>query len=578
MPESKDKEGFIYTITGQDIVFDEKRYKALIIHIVTAAYFLLSSAWLFLNLKQPLIDWIDAPFVMTLLFINVILFLKKKSVSLYSWILLATGIINVFFSLLFVPNNTLWPLLWALVLVPLSIFLLELKWGSRLSLAVFLFLTLFLLFSGDYRSVHGLDTFFIISFLVTYLFILSITSYFMFFIHGSMDQLQKANKLISRANEAREQFLSDLSHQIRTPLNDIMAFNDMVGTLDIPEKDRDVFEMIKASSQNLVQAVGSFTKLGKLSKDQKQKVSQISFDLIQHLNQLESSVNRQNKDRLNLKINMKGYLPDQVKGDPVIISQIILSLVESIARNTQSAETVQIVFDVSFEESEEKLLYKSEVKSIPLPPFDPGRFKKLIDLAGSGLSAITDPEDLPYLNLILCHDLCAQLNGTLTLESQENRPLIISIILPLERASISAHTPLTLSQEVGTGKKSSLSECSILLVEDNPINQKIVTASLRQHIRNIDLAVNGKEALDLYGKKKYDFILMDIQIPIMDGIKVTRKIREIENSTSTHTPIIAVTANAMPGDRESCLSAGMDEYISKPFMINQLLEKMKSLL
>jgi len=393
-----------------------------------------------------------------------------------------------------------------------------------------------------------------------------------------MDQLRKANKLISRANEARERFLADLSHQIRTPLNDIMAFNDMIGTLDIPKKDRDVFEMIKASSQNLVQAVGSFTKLGKFSKDLKKKVSQINFDLVQHLNQLESSVNRQNKDRLNLKINMKGYLPDQVKGDPVIISQIILSLVEGIVRNTQSAETVQIVFDVSFEESEEKLLYKSEVKSTPLPPFDPGRFKKLIDLAGSGLSAITDPEDLPYFNLILCHDLCAQLNGKLTLETRENEPLIISIILPLERASISAHTPPTLSQEVGTGKKSALSECSILLVEDNPINQKIVTASLRHHVRNIDLAVNGKEALDLYGKKKYDFILMDIQIPIMDGIKVTRKIREIENSTSTHTPIIAVTANAMPGDRESCLSAGMDEYISKPFMINQLLEKMKSLL
>jgi CheY-like chemotaxis protein len=97
-------------------------------------------------------------------------------------------------------------------------------------------------------------------------------------------------------------------------------------------------------------------------------------------------------------------------------------------------------------------------------------------------------------------------------------------------------------------------------------------------VNNIDIANNGKEAMDKFGSIKYDIILMDIQMPIMDGITATKKIREIEAGTHTHTPIIAITANALSGDKEICLAAGMNEYISKPFQIDLLVQKMKDLL
>ena len=147
--------------------------------------------------------------------------------------------------------------------------------------------------------------------------------------------------------------------------------------------------------------------------------------------------------------------------------------------------------------------------------------------------------------------------------------------LKLRKGEITSHLD---SQEARKEIRIELKEANILLVEDNKINQKIVILSLEKLVKNIDIANNGKEALDKFGTSNYDVILMDIQMPVMDGFLATKKIREIEASTNSFTPIIAITANAMSGDRETCLAAGMDEYISKPFQVDILIRKMESLL
>ena len=127
-------------------------------------------------------------------------------------------------------------------------------------------------------------------------------------------------------------------------------------------------------------------------------------------------------------------------------------------------------------------------------------------------------------------------------------------------------------------EKVNMIDSNILIVEDNEINQQIMRLSLIKLVKSVDVAENGKTALDMFGLNRYDIILMDIQMPIMNGITATKKIREIEKSTNTHTPIIAITANAMLGDKETCLSAGIDDYLSKPYQMEDLISKMKSLL
>jgi CheY-like chemotaxis protein len=121
-----------------------------------------------------------------------------------------------------------------------------------------------------------------------------------------------------------------------------------------------------------------------------------------------------------------------------------------------------------------------------------------------------------------------------------------------------------------------LKDAKVLLVEDNVINQKIVLLSLNKQVSQIDVAANGKEALEMFGLKQYDLILMDIKMPVMDGIVATKKIREIESTSERHIPIVAVTANALAGDRENCLAAGVDDYIAKPFTTELLIRKMKN--
>jgi len=115
----------------------------------------------------------------------------------------------------------------------------------------------------------------------------------------------------------------------------------------------------------------------------------------------------------------------------------------------------------------------------------------------------------------------------------------------------------------------------ILLVEDNLINQKITHLTLKPLVHSIDTASNGKEALDKFGTTSYDLILMDIQMPVMSGLVAAEKIRALESSTNTHVPIIAITANAMLGDKEKCISSGIDDYISKPFQPSALIDKIK---
>jgi len=123
-----------------------------------------------------------------------------------------------------------------------------------------------------------------------------------------------------------------------------------------------------------------------------------------------------------------------------------------------------------------------------------------------------------------------------------------------------------------------MKDLNILLVEDNPINQRITQLMLEPLIKRLEIARNGKEALDMFGTSRYDLILMDVQMPVMNGLVAAEKIRGLEMSSSGHVPIIAITANAMLGDKEQCLAVGMDDYISKPIEPEVLIEKITALI
>ena len=281
-----------------------------------------------------------------------------------------------------------------------------------------------------------------------------------------------------------------------------------------------------------------------------------------------------NSNDISFPINISDELNYQLYGDPVKIKQIFLNLIENILKNARSGKkTIQLdinsqneqknTIDIVFKISTHDFVHIPEItkiqNTIKSQKERNAALIKLLDLniANRSIDSIGGTIDIDVTPDLFKFEFIIQFTkGSLMTEITKTE----------EESSI---------QEIKSDTAIKLSDANVLLVEDNLINQKIVLLSLKKAVKNVDVANNGKEALDKFGSIKYDVILMDIQMPIMNGIVTTKKIRNIEKSSNTHTPIIAITANALLGDKEECLAAGMDDYISKPFQIETLIKKIE---
>ena len=360
----------------------------------------------------------------------------------------------------------------------------------------------------------------------------------------------------------KKEFISDLSHQLRTSLSNIILVNNLFYSSSLDKNQKELIDTLRASTNNLLDAVN---KIVDFSEPEllKLKDSFISFNLLPTLNSIVNlfSDKRQSLIVLDVSSNIQNFLI----GDPIKLKQIFLNLLQSILFSNDLIIINEIrikIYPEKETKSDLKLSFNLEVSfnpkennsekvdpSAPVLGSDILNTKKLIEYSG-GVLIINHSETVDTYSFILGF----QKDLTRRLED------------------VTEKTPIEDSKSI------KLKDANILLVEDNLINQKIVMLSLRGMVKNIDLANNGKEALTKFGTSKYDIILMDIQMPVMDGIIATKKIREIESSTNTQTPIIAITANALSGDRENCLAVGMNDYVSKPFQVDILIQKMRVLL
>ena len=409
-------------------------------------------------------------------------------------------------------------------------------------------------------------------------------------------RIQESERLLlEQKNESklREEYLAKLSHQIRTPLNNIMIISNILSSANLDEKYKDMIDTIQASTNNLVNVLNSMVEIS--SGDiQSQADFNISFNLSNTINNTIKLFAAQSQ-MLNFNVKIDDNLPKNFLGDPVKLKQIFLNIIENIIKNKSSNKiSVEIKVNlVSQMASSIELFFEIKSNNPLLLPQNEGYTQSII-----GENALSSASNQLYIDML-------DLNITKRLVQSNGGKL--NIKLTSEDAAINFNYKIqtvpselketTLKEKVEEKKESSeplaepkeqektpikasvdLSNANVLLVEDNLINQKIVILSLKKIVKNIEVANNGKEALDKFGTSKYDIILMDIQMPIMNGYVTTKKIREIESSTNSHTPIIAITANALLGDREECLAAGMDDYISKPFQIEVLIQKMRNLL
>ena len=362
----------------------------------------------------------------------------------------------------------------------------------------------------------------------------------------------------SSMNERKDDVIIDFSHRIREPLNNLVIISDMLMESGLQKKQKELLETFIASTNNMVTTVNELTmqSAGNLSYEHRKAIKFNLLSTIQNTIELYSL-----KDKVNIDfiLNKKEFSDFECFGDPIILKQIFLDLFNII--EIQTSERVTKV-------------------TINLKKTKESGTESIIDLRIQTDNPIILINDIGVEKSLAARFISSG-KGTFSQEIGTNST-VLNIYLPYANPVAEAKQSIAsqkIEEHIQKDKiHKDLKNLKILLVEDNLINQKITLLTLKPLVQSIDTASNGKEALDKFGTTNYDLILMDIQMPVMSGLVAAEKIRALESTTSSHVPIIAITANAMIGDKEKCLSAGIDDYISKPFQPAALIEKIKKII
>lgn len=502
-------------------------------------------------------------------FILLIYFLRVsknyRTISIIT--VISLGILFLWLSLTMKSENT--GLLWSIAFPMVCIFLFNQKNSVIYSLSYVFILIVFFLISpkGDNIAQYTQEVKirFLIIYLTSFVTLLLYKKMKSYTINTKEKELLEVKKKLNEKNN----FISNLSFRIRTPLNNI------VGILNLKSDslEKDVINEIEFSINNLITIVNSIPEFSE-TKLQFLKSDLIHFNLSTAIKDSLKLYKSEDYPNLKFSLNISNKIPSHLVGNILAVKQILISIVDFYYKHNSGKNTkIDIIVTEKENQQKESSFILFKIKS-----------NISIDIF-KGFEDENSFADLKMLNnheLNVIDSLIQSIEGKLNIYYDGDTAAFL-FTLPFVEANSSKEEknteridPAETKENVKTyeHKKIELIDANVLLVEDDKVNQKIMVMSLRKHVASIDVAENGKEALIKFGKTKYDIILMDIRMPLMDGFKTTMKIREAEAGTNSRIPIIAVTANALSGDREKCLEAGMDEYISKPFNKKELVKKM----
>ena len=367
--------------------------------------------------------------------------------------------------------------------------------------------------------------------------------------------LEKKTEELKIAQEVKSRFLANMSHEIRTPLNAILGFIQLLQKKDVDEESKKYINIIADSSQTLLSVLNDILDLSKIEAG-KLNIEKIEFDPTKEFKNI-IELFRVKADEKNIKLLDSFNTPYYIKSDPVRIKQVLLNLLSNAIKFT--SENKKIYVNIEIKENKLCISVKDEGIGIPKDKID-----KIFEAFTQADDSTTRKFGGTGLGLSISSQIIKLLGGELKVKSQENKGSEFYFEIPIEIVAKNKQTKNIIQNKELSGK--------ILIVEDNPANQMFLKVILDKLNLKHKTAHNGKEAVEMCQKEDFDLILMDENMPIMNGIEATKKIRELEKNK--HTSIIAVTANALTGDKERFLKAGFDDYIPKPVDIKLLKEVM----
>ncbi len=380
---------------------------------------------------------------------------------------------------------------------------------------------------------------------------------------------QKADKQ-ELENKTTELFLASMSHEIRTPLNGIIGLTEVLDDTVLTQEQKEFVLLIRESSNNLRVIVNDILDVSKMNAG-KMELESIEFDLF---TKIETSVgifkSKINNKEISLNIFIDPMIPRQVIGDPTRLSQVIMNLVSNALKFTARGGKIDVLAEY-IDQKNDEITFKVSVSDSGIG-LTPEQQENIFEAYSQATVSTTRKSGGTGLGLMISSKIIKSMDSVLEVESEEGKGATFFFVITLKVDIKPSVAPVVEKEEVQVVKKTqSFDDIHVLVAEDNPINQKLIKVVLENLGLTVTLTANGQEAYDARMVGQYDMIFMDIQMPVMGGVESTHLILEYEKEHGEeHIPIIALTANALPGDREKYIAEGMDDYATKPLEIKIL--------
>jgi PAS domain S-box-containing protein len=401
------------------------------------------------------------------------------------------------------------------------------------------------------------------------------------------EEAQRARRAAEKANQAKSEFLANVSHEVRTPLGGILGMTELALETELTAVQREYLEMVRSSTNVLLGVINDlldFSKIeaGKLALDPQEFALRASLAEV-----IKPLALRAHDKGLDLTCQVAANVPDHLVGDWSRLRQVLYNLVGNAIKFTEQGEIL-----VSCQLS---VVGKDTVESSSLTTDNRQQTTLLFAVKDTGIGIPSDKQEAIFdpfvqvdgsmsrkyggtgLGLAICRRLLGMMGGRLWVESTPGQGSTFHFLVTLPRGPSEAAPAPAATPEALPHAAPAVRPLHLLVAEDNPVNQALLLNLLTKQGHSVELTANGREAVQAVCRQPFDAVLMDVQMPEMDGLEATQRIRAAEADTGRRLPIIALTAHAMQGDRERCLSAGMDAYLAKPIDLRSLNQALAEL-